>query len=56
MANLAEDTKLKTVLLDIAKEEKTHVGEFQTLLLMHDKEMETEIANGKEEIEELFKK
>jgi rubrerythrin len=56
MANLAEDTKLKTVLLDIAKEEKTHVGEFQTLLLIHDKEMETEIANGKEEIEELFKK
>lgn len=54
MASFAEDTNLKKVLLDIAREEKTHVGEFQTLLLMKDKEMEEEIANGKEEIEELF--
>jgi rubrerythrin len=56
MANLAEDAGLKKVLLDIAREEKTHVGEFQTMLLMHDKELEKEIANGKEEIEELFEK
>jgi rubrerythrin len=56
MANLAEDAGLKKVLLDIAREEKTHVGEFQTMLLMHDKELEKEIANGKKEIEELFEK
>jgi rubrerythrin len=56
MANLAEDKNLKTVLLDIAREEKTHVGEFQALLLMHDKELEEEMENGKEEIEELFEK
>ncbi len=56
MASLAEDKKLKTVLLDIAREEKTHVGEFQALLLMYDKELEEEMENGKEEIEELFEK
>jgi rubrerythrin len=56
MANLAEDKNLKTVLLDIAREEKTHVGEFQALLLMQDKELEEEMENGKEEIEELFEK
>ena len=38
MAALAENNILKAVLLDIAKEEKTHVGEFQTLLLMKDAE------------------
>jgi rubrerythrin len=39
--------------LDIAKEEKTHVGEFQALLLINDKEQEKEIEKGKREIEEL---
>jgi rubrerythrin len=56
MANLAEDENLKKVLLDIAREEKTHVGEFQTMLLMQDKELKEEIENGKKEIEELFEK
>ncbi len=56
MASLAEDKNLKTVLLDIAREEKTHVGEFQTLLLMQDKELAEEMEHGKEEIEELFEK
>jgi rubrerythrin len=53
MAALTEDKHLKTILLDIAKEEKTHVGEFQTLLLMNDKQQETELAEGKKEVEEL---
>jgi rubrerythrin len=39
--------------LDIAKEEKTHVGEFQTLLLLKDKQQENELIQGKKEIEEL---
>jgi len=38
MAALAKNKDIKTVLLDVAKEEKEHVGEFQTLLLMFDKE------------------
>jgi rubrerythrin len=53
MAALAKDETIKTVLLDIAREEKTHVGEFQTLLLREDKEQVKELEEGREEIEEL---
>jgi len=54
LAAMADDEKIKAVLMDIAKEEKTHMGEFQTLLLMKDKEQVEELAKGKEEVEELF--
>jgi rubrerythrin len=53
MAALTENKHIKAILLDIAKEEKTHVGEFQTLLLMNDKQQEKELAEGKKEVEEL---
>ena len=53
MAALTEDKHIKTILLDIAKEEKTHVGEFQALLLMNDKQQEKELAEGKKEVDEL---
>ncbi len=53
MAALAENAHIKTVLLDIAKEEKAHVGEFQALLLMVDEEQVIELAEGKKEVEEL---
>ncbi len=53
MAALTGNKHIKTILLDIAKEEKTHVGEFQTLLLMNDKQQEEELAEGKKEVEEL---
>ncbi|MFZ2053886.1 MAG: ferritin family protein [Candidatus Aminicenantales bacterium] len=54
MAALASKESLRKVLLDIAKEEKTHVGEFQTLLLKEDKEQEGELEKGKEEVEEIL--
>jgi rubrerythrin len=41
--------------MDVAKEEKEHVGEFQTLLLIFDKEQAIELEEGKEEVEELLK-
>jgi rubrerythrin len=53
MAALTENQHIKAILLDIAKEEKTHVGEFQTLLLMNDKQQEKELAEGRKEVEEL---
>jgi rubrerythrin len=53
MAALTENKHIKTILLDIAKEEKTHVGEFQALLLMNDKQQEKELAEGKKEVDEL---
>ncbi|HEC82681.1 MAG TPA: DUF2383 domain-containing protein [Thermoplasmatales archaeon] len=55
MANLANDKNLKKVLLDIAREEKTHVGEFQTMLLKMDGEQVEELKKGKEEIDEILR-
>jgi rubrerythrin len=54
MAALASKESLRKVLFDIAKEEKTHVGEFQTLLLLEDTEQEHELEEGKEEVEEIL--
>ena len=53
LAAMTENENIKKVLLDIAKEEKTHVGEFQALLLKLDKEQEEELEKGKEEVEEI---
>lgn len=53
MAALTDDPDIRTILLDIAKEEKTHVGEFQTMLLRLDEEQVKELEHGKEEVEEL---
>ena len=53
MAAMTKDANIKSILLDIAKEEKTHVGEFQTLLLINDKEQEKELEEGKKEVNEL---
>ena len=53
MANMTDNEDLKTVLLDVAGEEKTHVGEFQTMLLRMDEEQVKELAKGKGEVEEL---
>jgi rubrerythrin len=52
-ANMTENTDLKSVLMDIAGEEKTHVGELQTMLLRRDNEQEIELGKGKKEVEEL---
>lgn len=55
MAAMTRDREIKAVLLDIAKEEKTHIGEFQTLLLKKDQEQEKELEEGKKEVEALIK-
>ena len=51
LAAKTENADIKKVILDIAKEEKTHVGEFQALLLMLDKQQVDELASGKKEVE-----
>jgi len=55
MAAATENENIKKILLDIAKEEKTHLGEFQTMLLRLDKEQVQELEKGKKEVEELTK-
>jgi rubrerythrin len=52
MAAMTENMDIKKIILDIAKEEKTHVGEFQTLLLELDRQQATELDEGKKEVEE----
>jgi len=50
LAAITENKKIKKILVDIAKEEKTHVGEFQALLLQLDKEQVQELEKGKKEV------
>ncbi len=52
LAEMTDKENIKKILLDIAKEEKTHFGEFQALLLNEDKEQSQELENGKKEVEE----
>ncbi len=52
MASMTKNNDMKKILLDVAKEEKTHVGEFQALLLEQDSEQLEELQAGKEEVEE----
>ncbi|MGB9676231.1 MAG: ferritin family protein [Candidatus Bathyarchaeales archaeon] len=53
LAASTENEELKKVFLEIAREEKTHFGEFQALLLRLDGEQVKELEKGKKEVEEL---
>ena len=53
LAAVTENENIRKILLDGAKEEKTHVGEFQALLLKEDTEQVEELEKGKEEVEEI---
>ncbi len=52
MAALTKKEYLRKILLDIAREEKTHVGEFQALLLKEDPEQAEEMLKGDREVRE----
>jgi rubrerythrin len=54
LAATTENNAIKKILLEIAREEKTHLGEFQAMLLKIDKQQEKELEKGKKEIEELI--
>jgi rubrerythrin len=56
MSALTTNEKIRTMLLDVVKEEKTHVGEFQAVLLKIDKEQERELKGGGKEVAGLQKK
>lgn len=55
LAVATKNEAIRKVLLEIAREEKTHVGEFQTLLLREDKEQVEELEKGRKEVEEISK-
>ncbi len=52
MAAIAKSERIRTILLDVAREEKTHVGEFQALLLDADVEQAAELREGEREVRE----
>lgn len=52
MADKAKSPDVQKTLLDIAKEEKTHMGEFLALLLNQDTEQRNEIEKGRAEVME----
>jgi rubrerythrin len=51
MSAMTSDSNIKKILSSITKEEKTHFGEFQTLLLKRDVEQMNELERAKKEIE-----
>jgi rubrerythrin len=54
MAAMTDNDNLKKILLDVAKEEKTHVGEFETMLLKIDAEQVEELKAGEKEVDEMM--
>jgi rubrerythrin len=52
MAAMTHKDSIRKILLDIAREEKTHVGEFQALLLKEDSEQVEELRAGEREVRE----
>ncbi|MDR7666169.1 ferritin family protein [Methanosarcina sp. Z-7115] len=56
MANLTKNENIRAVLMDVAKEEKTHIGEFQALLLQFDPQQKQELEAGAKEVEEELSK
>jgi len=56
MADMTRNRNVRKLLLDVAREEKTHVGEFQTLLLKEDPQQQDELEEGKKEVKQLLDK
>jgi len=56
MADMTQNKNIRKLLLDVAREEKTHVGEFQNLLLREDHQQQDELEKGKKEAKQLLNK
>lgn len=52
MAKFSQDENCRKIFLDVAREEKAHVGEFTALLLSLDSEQVAEMKGGFKEVEE----
>ena len=50
LSNKSKNKKVKKTFLEIAREEKVHVGEFEALIEMLDKEHEPAEEEGKKEV------
>lgn len=54
MANLTDNPDIEEVMLDVAKEEKEHAGEFESLLKRLDPEHEPSLKSGEEEVDDML--
>jgi rubrerythrin len=54
LASMVDNEGIKKILLEVAKEEKTHVGEFLALLLKFDEEQVKELKKGEGEVKEVL--
>jgi len=50
LSKIAKSAKVKKLLLDIAREEKVHIGEFETILEILDKQHESAEEEGEKEV------
>ncbi len=55
-ADVVSDSDIRKVLLDVAREEKIHVGEFQEMLLREDEEHRGALYKGITEVDKLLGK
>lgn len=55
LETLSKDPLIKKTFQSIAKQEKEHMGELETLLLRHDAEQIAELKEGTSEVEKLDK-
>ncbi len=56
LSSISEDEKVKAILSHILKEEKTHIGAFEALLLRIDEQQMEGLAEGTKQLEELDEK
>jgi len=54
LAAMSDDSDIKKIFLDVGNEEKTHFGEFLSLLMKKDEDQVREFEKGKKEVEELI--
>ena len=52
IAEKTNNVRIRQIMLDVAREEKTHAGEFQYLLRKIDKEFDNELKKGQKEVED----
>ncbi len=55
MGGMTQDEDVRKLLLEVAREEKTHLGEFQSLLLRKDLQQKSELQEGGKEVETLLR-
>ena len=56
LAELANDKRVRALMLDVSREEKVHAGEFETLVEEIDPDYEKAEEEGEGEVEDLMKK